>query len=211
MAVIDIAGFVADLKDHAVEHGFHVHDERHFVESYSLRQNWEVDLHPEEGCEGPVDLYLSLEIDPRVLLGFEDAVIERGDLEDPPDEYHFPFNFTWALPPLAHGPDLLVLATELAARGGPDLPLEVSAIDSIPEATDAPERSLRIVAHQSVSLLHIRDGGEGFGYDPVFVPDDGDGRTFAQMPAAAKHEISHRGRAFRTLADGLRIMDATGG
>src|SRR5262249_41209304 len=59
VAVIDIAGFVADLKDHAVEHGFHVHDERHFVESYSLRQNWEVDLHPEEGCEGPVDLYLS--------------------------------------------------------------------------------------------------------------------------------------------------------
>ena len=100
MAVIDIAGFVADLKDHAVEHGFHVHDERHFVESYSLRQNWEVDLHPEEGCEGPVDLYLSLEIDPRVLLGFEDAVIERADVEDPPDEYHFPLNFTWALPPL---------------------------------------------------------------------------------------------------------------
>ena len=41
-----------------------------------LRQTWEVDVHPEEGCEGPVDLYLSLEIDPRVLLGFEDAVIE---------------------------------------------------------------------------------------------------------------------------------------
>ena len=117
MAVIDIAGFVADLKDHAVEHGFHVHDERHFVESYSLRQNWEVDLHPEEGCEGPVDLYLSLEIDPRVLLGFEDAVIERADLEDPPDDFHFPLNFTWALPPLPHGPDLLVLATELAAQG----------------------------------------------------------------------------------------------
>jgi len=77
MAVLDVAGFVADLKDHAVEHGFHVHDERHFVESYSLRQNWEVDLHPEEGCEGPLDLYLSLEVDPRVLLGFEDAVISR--------------------------------------------------------------------------------------------------------------------------------------
>src|SRR5881394_3701666 len=143
MAVLDVAGFVADLKDHAVEHGFHVHDERHFVESYSLRQTWEVDAHPEEGCEGPVDLYLSLEIDPRVLLGFEDAVIERADVEDPPDEFHFPLNFTWALPPLPHGPDL---------------PLEVSAIDSIPAATDAPERSLRIVAHQSVSLLHIRDG-----------------------------------------------------
>jgi hypothetical protein len=158
LAVIDIAGFVADLKDHAVEHGFHVHDERHFVESYSLRQTWEVDVHPEEGCEGPVDLYLSLEVDPRVLLGFEDAVMDRPEGEDPTDDFHFPLNFTWGLPPLQHGPDLLVLATELAGVGGPDLPLEVSAIDSIPSATEAPERSLRVIAHHSVSLLHIRDG-----------------------------------------------------
>jgi hypothetical protein len=158
MAVIDVAGFVADLKDHAVEHGFHVHDERHFVESYSLRQTWEVDMHPEEGCEGPVDLYLSLEIDPRVLLGFEDAVMGRPESDDPPDDFHFPMTFTWALPPLPHGPDLLLLATELAGVGGPELPLEVSAIDSIPAATDAPERSLRIIGHQQVSLLNIRDG-----------------------------------------------------
>jgi hypothetical protein len=158
MAVIDVPGFVADLKDHAVEHGFHVHDERHFVESYSLRQTWEVDMHPEEGCEGPVDLYLSLEIDPRVLLGFEDAVMDRPESDDPPDDFHFPMTFTWALPPLPHGPDLLVLATELAGVGGPELPLEVSAIDSIPAATDAPERSLRIIGHQQVSLLNIRDG-----------------------------------------------------
>src|SRR5271156_1457247 len=129
MAVIDVAGFVADLKDHAVEHRFHVHDERHFVESYSLRQTWEVDLHPEEGCEGPVDLYLSLEIDPRVLLGFEDAVIEVGDESEPDAAFLFPPGFAWALPPLAHGPDLLVLATDLAGVGGRDLPLDVSATD----------------------------------------------------------------------------------
>ena len=48
-------------------------------------------------------------------------------------------------------------------------------------------------------------GDSGFGYDPVFVPDEGDGRTFAEMTPAEKHAISHRGRAFRTLADGLRI------
>jgi hypothetical protein len=158
VAVIDVAGFVADLKDHAVEHGFHVHDERHFVESYSLRQTWEVDLHPEEGCAGPVDLYLSLDIDPRVLLTFEDEVMGLPDGDDPKDDFHFPLNFTWALPPLPHSPDLLLLATELAGLGGPDLPLEVSAIDSIPAATDAPDHSLRIVAHQRVSLLRIRDG-----------------------------------------------------
>jgi hypothetical protein len=119
-----------------------------------------VDLHPEEGCEGPLDLYLSLEVDPRVLLGFEDAVIARDALDDPPDDFYLPLTFTWALPPLPKAPDLLVLATELAASGGPDLPLEVSAIDSYPSVTDAPETSLRVVAHQRVSLLRIRDGEE---------------------------------------------------
>jgi XTP/dITP diphosphohydrolase len=46
-------------------------------------------------------------------------------------------------------------------------------------------------------------GEAGFGYDPVFVvarAEGGDGRTFAQMSAAEKDAVSHRGRAFRALA-----------
>ena len=160
VAAIDVAGFIADLKDHAVDHGFHVHDERHFVESYSLRQAWEVDLHPEEACGGPLDLHLSLEVDPRVLLSFEDKVLELHETEEPPDEFQFPILFTWALPPLPQGPDLLVLATELAGVGGPDLPLEVSAIDSFAAVTDAPERSLAIVARIEVSLAKVFLGQE---------------------------------------------------
>ncbi len=160
MAVIDVAGFVADLKSHAVDHGFHVHDERHFVETYSLRQAWEVDLHPEEGCGGPLDLHLALEVDPRVLLSFEDVVVDLPEEADPPEEFHFPITFTWALPPLPHGPDLLQLHLDLAAAAGVDLPLEVSAIDSFPSATDAPERSLTIIAHQRVSLARILTGEE---------------------------------------------------
>jgi hypothetical protein len=160
VAAIDVAGFIADLKDHAVDHGFHVHDERHFVESYSLRQAWEVDLHPEEACGGPLDLHLSLEVDPRVLLSFEDKVLELPETEEPPDEFQFPMLFTWALPPLPQGPDLLVLATELAGVGGPDLPLEVSAIDSFAAVTDAPERSLAIVARIEVSLAKVFLGQE---------------------------------------------------
>lgn len=46
-------------------------------------------------------------------------------------------------------------------------------------------------------------GERGFGYDPVFIPADGDGRTFAQMSADEKHAVSHRGRAFRALAEQL--------
>ena len=43
-------------------------------------------------------------------------------------------------------------------------------------------------------------GTNGFGYDPVFVPDGGGGRTYAEMAAEEKHAVSHRGRAFRALA-----------
>ena len=43
-------------------------------------------------------------------------------------------------------------------------------------------------------------GLRGFGYDPVFIPDEGDGRTFAEMSEPEKHALSHRGRALRELA-----------
>jgi XTP/dITP diphosphohydrolase len=46
-------------------------------------------------------------------------------------------------------------------------------------------------------------GEGGFGYDPVFVPTEGDGHTFAEMAPERKHAISHRGRAFRALAAAL--------
>ncbi len=152
MAIIDVPGFVADLKDHATDHGFHVHDERHFVETYSLRQAWEVDLHPERACGGPLDLHLAVEVDPRVLLAFEDKMLELDEEAEPPEGYFFPLIFSWAMPPLPKGPDLLLLATELAGIGGPDLPLEVSAIDSTAAVTDAPERTLTITAKIELSL-----------------------------------------------------------
>ena len=156
MAVIDVAGFVADLKDHAVDHGFHVHDERHFVETYSMRQAWEVDLHPETACGGPLDLHLALEVDPRVLFAFEDEVLALPDEDaEPADNFRLPLIFTWTLPPLVHGPDLLVLATELAGVGGPELPLEVSAVDSFGSVTDPSQRSLTVVARVEVSLAKI--------------------------------------------------------
>ncbi|MFP3905740.1 MAG: RdgB/HAM1 family non-canonical purine NTP pyrophosphatase [Acidimicrobiales bacterium] len=47
-------------------------------------------------------------------------------------------------------------------------------------------------------------GGGGFGYDSLFVPAEGDGRTFAEMTADEKNAISHRGRALRHLAAMLR-------
>lgn len=160
MAVIDLAGYIAGLKDQAVEHGFHVHDERHFVETYSMRQAWEVDLHPEAACGGPLDLHVAVELDPRVLLAFEDHIMELREAEEPEDRFTIPLIFTWSLPPLPSGPDLLVLATDLAGVGGTDLPIEVSAIDTYASVTDPAERSLTIVARVEVSLGHVFMGTE---------------------------------------------------
>jgi XTP/dITP diphosphohydrolase len=58
-------------------------------------------------------------------------------------------------------------------------------------------------------VIAEREQGErGFGYDPLFVPTEGDGRTFAQMSEDEKHALSHRGRAFRALLDRLRDLEA---
>ncbi len=80
---------------------------------------------------------------------------------------------------------------------------------------------------RTVALVHFPDGTEvvaegvvegriaseargdwGFGYDPLFIPADGDGRTFAEMSADEKHAVSHRGRAFRALA---QLLEAPSG
>jgi XTP/dITP diphosphohydrolase len=49
------------------------------------------------------------------------------------------------------------------------------------------------------TLARAPRGSNGFGYDPIFVPD-GERRTTAEMTPGEKDAISHRGRAFRALA-----------
>ncbi len=101
-----------------------------------------------------------------------------------------------------------------------------------PGATDAQNRAMmlqelrgvtnRSARFRTVALLRMPDGQEiicegvcegsicinargerGFGYDSLFVPDAGDGRTFAEMSIGEKHALSHRGVAFRALATRL--------
>ncbi len=51
-------------------------------------------------------------------------------------------------------------------------------------------------------ILREIQGQDGFGYDPLFCPD-GDNRSFAEMSAAEKNAMSHRGRAFQSLMEYL--------
>ena len=62
-----------------------------------------------------------------------------------------------------------------------------------------------LIAHGVVegTIAITASGSGGFGYDPIFVPDESKGKTFSQMTPDAKHAISHRGRAFRALREQL--------
>jgi XTP/dITP diphosphohydrolase len=50
-------------------------------------------------------------------------------------------------------------------------------------------------------IVHAHQGHDGFGYDPIFSPDDDPERTMAELSMAQKNAISHRGQAFRQLPD----------
>jgi XTP/dITP diphosphohydrolase len=55
------------------------------------------------------------------------------------------------------------------------------------------------------TLARAARGGNGFGYDPIFIPD-GEQRTSAELDPAEKDAVSHRGRALRALLPALRQL-----
>jgi len=71
---------------------------------------------------------------------------------------------------------------------------------------DGRELAVEGVCAGTIAIAEHGDGG--FGYDSIFVPSEGGGATFSQMDAAAKHAISHRGRAFRSLLEALSSPQA---
>ena len=111
-----------------------------------------------------------------------------------------------------------VITARFAGEGATDAQNRQKMLVEL-EGIDVPQRTARF---RTVALLRFPDGREvvahgvcegsiaeneigdrGFGYDALFIPADGDGRTFAQMTIDEKHELSHRGRAFRALAQML--------
>jgi XTP/dITP diphosphohydrolase len=99
------------------------------------------------------------------------------------------------------------LLREVDAAGGNRRAAYVCAIALIDEAGAEHVFEARCEGR----LLVERRGDGGFGYDPAFVPDDtgpDDHRTYAELSAAEKNAISHRGRAVRKLAGHLGLAAA---
>jgi XTP/dITP diphosphohydrolase len=88
----------------------------------------------------------------------------------------------------------------------------LKALEDVPEdQRTARFRTVAMVVFPDKSVLSAQGvaegfiselprGEKGFGYDSIFVPVEGDGRSFAEMASEEKQLISHRGRAFRQLA-----------
>jgi XTP/dITP diphosphohydrolase len=69
---------------------------------------------------------------------------------------------------------------------------------------DADNRSYLFEGVVSGVIIEKSVGNEGFGYDPIFMPDGYD-ITFAQMPLIEKNLISHRARAFQKFAESMSL------
>jgi XTP/dITP diphosphohydrolase len=113
-----------------------------------------------------------------------------------------------------------IFSARWAGRHGDDaanLALVIAQLTDVPDgrrgaaficaaAAAAPDgRAVTAQGRIDGSLIRVPAGENGFGYDPIFVPT-GDRRTTAEMSAAEKDAISHRGKAFRSLAPKLTIL-----
>jgi XTP/dITP diphosphohydrolase len=102
-------------------------------------------------------------------------------------------------------------------------------VEKLVREMEAARRNARTARFRTVVVLARPDGTEivaegvaegvvadaprgdgGFGYDAVFIPAGGGGRTFAEMSLAEKQAVSHRGRALRALGALVREAAATG-
>ena len=70
---------------------------------------------------------------------------------------------------------------------------------------DGRELAVEGVCEGVIAMAEL--GDRGFGYDSVFNPTDGDGRSFAQMTETEKNQISHRARAFAALMTALQELE----
>ena len=95
---------------------------------------------------------------------------------------------------------------KLIAEAPPGSPLAYVCVIALIDPATGEERTFE--GRCTGTMAPTPRGTGGFGYDPVFVPDGGDGRTMAELSPAEKDAISHRGRAARALLEHLRTAHA---
>jgi XTP/dITP diphosphohydrolase len=128
----------------------------------------------------------------------DDTGLEVDALDGAPGVY----SARYAGEDVTYADNVAKLLRELAARpdegGERTARFRTVALVAYPDGTECWTEGL-----VEGTIARTEQGSAGFGYDPVFVPMEGGGRSFAEMSATEKNAISHRGRAFRALAQAL--------
>ncbi len=116
-----------------------------------------------------------------------------------------------------------VFSARYAGENATDLQRIIKLLDETAETNDAMRRARFVcamaIADEKGAIKFMAEGvctgklalkprGEnGFGYDPIFIPD-GFEQTFGELSSAIKHEISHRARAIEKIMQFLRAFTA---
>jgi XTP/dITP diphosphohydrolase len=96
-----------------------------------------------------------------------------------------------------------LLLRELAGAAAVDACARAAEFRTVIAAVWPGGRELVVDGRVAGSISTARRGEAGFGYDPVFIPAEGDGRTFAEMSLPEKKQMSHRSRAITALLAAL--------
>ena len=120
----------------------------------------------------------------------DDTGLEVTALDGAPGVY----SARYAGPQREAADNVAKLLRELAGR--PDRTAQFRTVVALAQADGTTRTFAGAVAGR---VAEAPRGAGGFGYDPVFVPTGGDGRTFAEMSGAEKNQISHRARAVAGL------------
>ncbi len=104
----------------------------------------------------------------------------------------------YAGPGATDGENRSKLLSEMALVAGENRRAEFRCVLCVVgvESHSTPEFYVGVVKGR---ITELPMGDAGFGYDPIFVPDGSDGRTFAQMSPQEKNAISHRARALEVM------------
>jgi XTP/dITP diphosphohydrolase len=164
----------------------------------------EVEMPPEDGDSFEANALIKARAAHRATgeaVIADDSGIAAEDLDGAPGIYSARYGGEGA----SDEENLAKLLREVDAAGGSRRAAYVCALALIEASGE--ERVFE--ARCEGRLLREGRGEGGFGYDPAFVPDDTgveDERTFSELSAAEKHEVSHRGRAVRMLVEHLRSV-----
>jgi XTP/dITP diphosphohydrolase len=121
----------------------------------------------------------------------DDSGLEVAALGNAPGVY----SARYAGEPCSHARNNEKLLRELA--GQPDRSARFRCVAAL---SDPAGRAETVAGSCPGRIGEAQRGTQGFGYDPLFVPD-GYEVTFAEMDSAQKHQLSHRGRAMRRAKD----------